>query len=162
VSKLSEWRQNGSLKFSAKSLKSQLERVKGIEPSYSAWKGFVGWILSKRIRTKGSSKRYWTVIAFPVYPNWRRFPNRPLPAVIFLLLVFAPIAASAARYFWLGDGRGNRQTEDRSSAGLLPPATEHADALIRIFAARTVRWRSFIAVHTWILVKEKGASSYSR
>jgi hypothetical protein len=82
--------------------------------------------------------------------------------VIFLLLVFAPIAASAARYFWLGDGRGNWQTEDRSSAGLLPPATEHADALIRIFAARTVRWRSFIAVHTWILVKEKGASSYSR
>jgi hypothetical protein len=59
--------------------------------------------------------------------------------VIFLLLVFAPIAASAARYFWLGDGRGNWQTEDRSSAGLLPPATEHADDLIRIFAARTVR-----------------------
>jgi hypothetical protein len=82
--------------------------------------------------------------------------------VIFLLLVFAPIAASAARYFWLGDGRGNWQTEDRSSAGLLPPATEHADALIRIFAARTVRWRSIFAVHTWILVKEKGASRYSR
>lgn len=73
-------------------------------------------------------------------------PNEILPhfllkktVVIFLLLVFAPIAASAARYFWLGDGRGNCQTEDRSSAGLLPPATEHADDLIRIFAARTVR-----------------------
>jgi hypothetical protein len=38
VSKLSEWRQNGSLKFLAKSLKQLLERVKGIEPSYSAWK----------------------------------------------------------------------------------------------------------------------------
>jgi hypothetical protein len=38
VSELSEWRQIGSLKFPAKSLKSQLERVKGIEPSYLAWK----------------------------------------------------------------------------------------------------------------------------
>jgi hypothetical protein len=37
VLKLSEWRQNASLKFPAKSLKN-LERVKGIEPSYSAWK----------------------------------------------------------------------------------------------------------------------------
>ena len=82
--------------------------------------------------------------------------------VIFLLLVFAPITASAARYFWLGDCRGNWKTEDRSSAGLLLPATERADALIRIFAARMVRWRSIFAVHTWIVVKEKGASRYSR
>jgi hypothetical protein len=101
-------------------------------------------------------------------PKTTYVPNEILPhfplkktVVIFLLLVFAPIA-SAARNFWLGDGRGNWQTEGRSSAGLLPPATEHADALIRIFAARTVRWRSIFAVHTWILVKEKGASSYSR
>jgi hypothetical protein len=82
--------------------------------------------------------------------------------VNFLLLVFAPIAASAARYFWLGDGRGNWQTADRSSAGLLLPSTEHADAPIRIFAARTVRWLSIFAVHTWIVVKEKGASRYNR
>jgi hypothetical protein len=80
----------------------------------------------------------------------------------FLLLVFAPLAASAGRYFWLGDGRGDWQTADRSSAGLLPPATAHRDALIRVFAARTVRWRSIFAVHTWIVVKEKNATSYSR
>jgi hypothetical protein len=84
------------------------------------------------------------------------------PLVVFLLLVFAPIAASAARYFWVGDGRGNWQTADRSSAGLLPLATAHPDALIRVFAARTVRWRSIFAVHTWIVVKEKGATGYSR
>jgi len=40
--------------------------------------------------------------------------------IIFLLLVFVPIGASAARYFWMGDGRGNWQTADRSSAGILP------------------------------------------
>ena len=82
--------------------------------------------------------------------------------LVFLLLIFGPIATSAARYFWLGDGRGNWQTADRSSAGLLPVASKHPDAVIRVFAARTVRWRSIFAVHTWIVVKEKGATSYSR
>jgi hypothetical protein len=76
------------------------------------------------------------------------------PLVAFLILIIAPIAASAARYVWLGDGRGNWQTADRSSAGLLPPADVHPDAVVRVFAARTVRWRSIFAVHTWIVVKE--------
>lgn len=84
------------------------------------------------------------------------------PLLIFLFLVFAPIAASAARYFWLGDGRGNWQTADRSTAGLLPSAAAHPEAVIRVFAARTVRWRSIFAVHTWIVVKEKDATSYTR
>jgi hypothetical protein len=82
--------------------------------------------------------------------------------VIFLLLVFGPIAASAARYLWLGDSHGPWQTADRSSAGLLPPSAAHPDAVIRVFAARTVRWRSIFAVHTWIVVKERGAADYSR
>jgi Protein of unknown function (DUF3750) len=84
------------------------------------------------------------------------------PLIIFLLLVFVPVAASTARYLWLGAGRGNWQTADRSSAGLLPPAASQPDAIIRVFAARTVRWRGILAVHTWIVVKEKGAAKYTR
>ena len=84
------------------------------------------------------------------------------PLIILLLLVVAPIAISAVRYFCLGDGRGNWQTADRSSAGLLPPAPSSPEAMIRVFAARTVRWRGIFAVHTWIVVKEKGAANYSR
>jgi hypothetical protein len=34
--------------------------------------------------------------------------------------------------------------------------------MIRVFAARTVRWRSIFAVHTWIVVKEKDAPTYTR
>jgi len=64
--------------------------------------------------------------------------------------------------YLLGDRRGNWQTADRSSAGLLPRALEHPDALIRVYAARTVRWRGIFAVHTWIVVKEGGQSPYSR
>jgi hypothetical protein len=80
---------------------------------------------------------------------------------IFILLVLVPVAYSAVIY-WLGDRRGNWQTADRSSAGLLPKASDHSPALIRVFAARTVRWRGIFAVHTWIVVKEHGATRYSR
>jgi Protein of unknown function (DUF3750) len=82
--------------------------------------------------------------------------------IIFLLLIFGPIGASAARYFWIGDNRGNWQTADRSSAGLLPAPSAHPEALIRVYSARTVRWRSIFAVHSWIVLKEAGAASYSR
>jgi len=81
--------------------------------------------------------------------------------LIFLLLLIGPIAVSTANYL-LGDRRENWQTADRSSVGLLPKPTDHPDALIRVFAARTVRWRGIFAVHTWIVVKERGASRYSR
>ena len=44
----------------------------------------------------------------------------------------------------------------------MPPATAHGDATIRVFAARTVRWRSIFAVDSWIVVKERNAATYSR
>lgn len=80
---------------------------------------------------------------------------------IFLLLILAPLSVSTAEYLG-GNRRGNWQMADRSSAGLLPKASEHPDALVRVFAARTVRWRGIFAVHAWIVVKERGASRYSR
>jgi hypothetical protein len=61
-------------------------------------------------------------------------PNEILPhfplkktVVIFLLLVFAPIAASAARYFWLGHGRGNCKGRRQASgcARLLEGTSPH-------------------------------------
>jgi Protein of unknown function (DUF3750) len=81
--------------------------------------------------------------------------------LIFLVLIIAPVIVSAVNYL-LGDRRGNWQTADRSSAGLLPPAADHPEAIVRFYAARTVRWRGIFAVHTWIVVKERGASRYSR
>lgn len=82
--------------------------------------------------------------------------------IIFLLLFLAPISWSATRYFLVEADRGNWQTADRSSAGLLPSASQNREALIRVYAARTVRWRGIFAVHTWIVVKEHGAAHYSR
>jgi hypothetical protein len=81
--------------------------------------------------------------------------------LLFLLLIITPISLSAANYLRT-DRRGSWQTADRSSAGLLPLPAQHADAIVRVFAARTVRWRGIFAVHSWIVVKEKGASRYTR
>ena len=79
--------------------------------------------------------------------------------ILFLLLVFTPIGISAAHYFLSEDSRGTWQTADRSSAGLLPAARSHPDAVVRVYAARTLRWKSIFAVHSWIVVKERGAAS---
>ena len=82
-------------------------------------------------------------------------------AAIFLLLVFFPVGVSAGRY-WFGESRGNWQTADRSSAGLLPLPSQHTEAIIRVYGARTVRWKAIFAIHTWIVVKEANASTYTR
>lgn len=81
--------------------------------------------------------------------------------IIFLVLLVAPITISAVKYL-LGDRSVDWQLADRSSAGLLPSPQEHSEALVRVFAARTVRWRGIFAVHSWIVVKDRGASRYTR
>jgi hypothetical protein len=85
--------------------------------------------------------------------------------IILLFMLLAPISISATKYF-LGDIFGNRsigwQAADRSSAGILPAPADHPAALVRIFAARTVRWRGIFAVHSWIVVKEANAPRYTR
>jgi len=89
--------------------------------------------------------------------------NPPLlkAAAIFLLLIFVPIGLSAGQY-WLGESRGGWQTADRSSAGLLPAPSSHPEAIIRVYGARTLRWKSIFAIHTWIVVKDANASTYTR
>lgn len=82
-------------------------------------------------------------------------------ALLALVLLFlAPIATSALLYALRE--RGDWRSADRSSAGLLPEAAVHPDAVVRILSARTVSWRGILATHSWIVVKEAGARRYSR
>jgi hypothetical protein len=83
------------------------------------------------------------------------------PSALIFALLIVPIAVSGIG-FLLGDRGSNWRTADRSSAGLLPEASKHAAAVIRVYAARTVRWRGIFAVHSWIVVKERGAPQYTR
>jgi hypothetical protein len=82
-------------------------------------------------------------------------------AAVFLLLFIVPITASAAIYAWHGANLDWR-TADRSSAGLLPPARAMPDAVVRIFSARTVRWRGIVATHSWIVLKPARGDAYQR
>jgi hypothetical protein len=82
--------------------------------------------------------------------------------IVLLALLVVPLGVSAVKYYWFGDRSVNWQSADRSSAGLLPQPSAHPEALVRVFAARTVRWRGIFAVHSWVVFKEKGASRYTR
>ncbi|GJE57515.1 DUF3750 domain-containing protein [Methylobacterium thuringiense] len=79
----------------------------------------------------------------------------------FVIVFLAPIALSATLYYLRNDIVDWR-TADRSSAGLLPPAGGHPDAVVRVFSARTVSWRGIVASHSWIVVKEAGGRAYQR
>ncbi|MFC0410815.1 DUF3750 domain-containing protein [Roseomonas elaeocarpi] len=81
--------------------------------------------------------------------------------LLFVVFYLLPIGISAARYRLDGTGAGWR-TADRSSIGVLPPASRQPGAVVRVFAAQTVRWRGVVAVHCWIVLKPAGAARYSR
>ena len=84
-----------------------------------------------------------------------------LALLLFVLFYLLPVAVAALGYRARGVGAGWR-TADRSSVGHLPPAGVTPGAVLRVFAARTVRWRGIVASHCWIVFKPAGAASYTR
>lgn len=80
---------------------------------------------------------------------------------LFALFYLAPLGLATIAHQWRGVGADWWQA-DRSSIGHLPPAAQHRPAVVRVFAAPTVRWRGILAVHSWIVVKPEGASGYTR
>ena len=80
----------------------------------------------------------------------------------FLVLFILPLATHAAWWMCRGDLGPDWGRADWSSAKLLPEARGHEEALIRIYAARTGRWRGIVAHHSWVVVKPKGALRYTR
>lgn len=80
---------------------------------------------------------------------------------LFTLLYLLPIGVSALLYQWKGIGPGWWDA-DRSTISNLPPPDRHPAAVVRVFAAPTVRWRGIVAVHSWIVLKAEGASGYTR
>jgi hypothetical protein len=68
------------------------------------------------------------------------------------LILLSLLAAPAPAQDW--------RTADRSSAKIAPTPAEERRAVVQVYAARTIRWRGWFAVHTWIALKEKDAPSY--
>ncbi|HEY7041056.1 MAG TPA: DUF3750 domain-containing protein [Methylomirabilota bacterium] len=50
----------------------------------------------------------------------------------------------------------------RDSSGQAPDPATASEAVVQVYAARTVGWKGVVAVHTWIAVKPTGAPAYTR
>ncbi len=74
-----------------------------------------------------------------------------------ILCIVLPVAASAAWGYAQG-WPSSWRTADWSSTGTLPPAASGDDAMIRLYAARSGRWKGVFAVHHWIVVKPAGGN----
>jgi hypothetical protein len=83
---------------------------------------------------------------------------RPGVTWLSLTLVVMTILASCAM---LGPDPNWRQAR-RDSSGQEPDPATTPEAVIQVYAARTVGWKGVLGVHTWIALKPTGAVSYTR
>ena len=81
----------------------------------------------------------------------------------------AVLACALAAWVATGSGcsalersRANFWELSREPSGQAPDPATTPEAVVQVYAARTVGWRGLLAVHTWIAVKQSGASSYTR
>jgi len=77
--------------------------------------------------------------------------------LVLLALLFALSGCSL-----LERARSNFWELERGPSGQAPAPATTREAVIQVYAARTVGWRGFFAVHTWISVKPRDAESYTR
>jgi hypothetical protein len=89
-----------------------------------------------------------------------RRPIKRIVLTIFLLFLF-PLAVHGALYS-LQSRPASYKNADWSSIGMLPPASAEPEPRLLIFTGRTGRWRGIFAVHSWVVLKAEGASSWSR
>jgi hypothetical protein len=80
--------------------------------------------------------------------------TRPRYLLAALLLLAAACGTLARDPNW-------REARRDSSAQAPDPATA-PEAVIQVYAARTVGWKGVLGVHTWIALKRSGASAYKR
>lgn len=56
---------------------------------------------------------------------------------------------------------GDWRRASREPVGLAPDPATTPEAVIQVYAARAVRWRGYIGVHTWIAAKPTGAPRFT-
>ena len=81
--------------------------------------------------------------------------RRPVPTSVVLGLLLLTACATLAR-------DPNWQTARRDSSLQAPDAASTPEAVIQVYAARTVGWKGVLGVHTWIALKRTGAPAYTR
>jgi hypothetical protein len=81
--------------------------------------------------------------------------------LVFLTLFLLPVAARAALFAFEDRPRGWRDA-DWSSTGALPDAGRHPGARLIVYAGRTGGWKGVLSVHSWVVFKREGATSWTR
>lgn len=61
---------------------------------------------------------------------------------------------------WAAEKKSDWRTADRSSSHLTPLPKDEKQAIVQIYVARTYGSRGYLAVHPWIVIKEKDAQNY--
>ncbi|MCP4181788.1 MAG: DUF3750 domain-containing protein [Hyphomicrobiales bacterium] len=82
--------------------------------------------------------------------------------VLTILIIFLLPAALALVWWGVKEHPSSWRTANWQSAGVLPPASRENDAVIYVMAARTGGMKGALAVHSWIVTKQKGAANYIR
>lgn len=77
------------------------------------------------------------------------------------VLFLAPLAAHAVIHS-LEEHPANFRVANWDSVGLLPDAAIDREARLLILTGRTGRWKGIFAVHSWMVYKEAGATSWTR
>jgi len=83
---------------------------------------------------------------------------------LFLFVVFVivlPVGATAG-WYWAKGWPPSWRAADWTAAGIAPSPQAHDEPIIQVYAARAARWKSMFAVHTWIVVKPRGAGAFTR
>jgi Protein of unknown function (DUF3750) len=75
-----------------------------------------------------------------------------LSYVVIAVLYLNHSRATSAEEWW---------SASREPAGLAPDAKSTPEAVVQVYAARTVGWRGFVGVHTWIAVKPTQARQFT-
>ena len=83
---------------------------------------------------------------------------------VMLLLLAVPLytACSATWLKFTGQVRDSDwRTASREPSGTAPDPATTPDPVVQVYAARAVRWRGYIGVHTWVAVKRAGAAQFT-
>ena len=78
-----------------------------------------------------------------------------------LLAIFIPITVSASVFYGQGWPQSWR-TADWSATNTLPDPDVDTPAMIRVYAARSGRWKGIFATHHWMVTKRTGDIEYNR
>jgi len=76
-----------------------------------------------------------------------------LQTMLFLTFIIIFLSSCAQTNDW--------RTATKESANIAPIPSLEKEAVVQVYAAKTVSWRGHFSVHSWVAIKEKNAPEYT-